>query len=670
MADGIALSGLAMLVGVACGVRQGEIEPRWLAVHNTLAAMGMAQVGPVHRGSLAEGRDVRVPVDLPAECTTVVAIGGPGVSDLDVGVLDADDKLVVADATKDAQAAVRVCPEKAGRFTLLVRMTRGAGEYVAGTWTGGPVRSEPGLPAASLRAAIAAGTCDDPVILTVGSTAGNTRRGVAEHSASCGSAESKEIVHRLDLEKRQRVTIDVDPTFDSVLYVRKDACDEPGAEVACSDDVASAGRKTSASRGSRIDEVFDPGTYWVFVDGYQSEVGSYRMNVQISEAPTLEDACRQARPLLQKASGTITGGFDHASGSCDQSKGPDAVHRLEVPQRARVRVVLRSEEFEPILHVRSTCLDDRSEVGCTSSGMRAEEAVFVGILDKGVYAVFADSQEKTARGQYTLEADLATEQGAGIGGDACGDAMPIVPNGRTIEGDTFQAHDDIAGSCTGSGAPDAVYRFEVSSRSRVTAKFVAEEGDHVFVLRKDCTDKTTEIACGSIIDQDLAPGVYWLAVDGSMTMGPFGRYAFQLKVRDLLLQESACRAPPPLVLGRNVVGTTAGAGDHFATSCAGREDGQASSDRVYKLTIAKRTRVQLLLSTPSHDGVLAIRKSCIDPPNMRTLRSAEVACNNDSSDNRHSKLEVTLDPGTYFVVVDGHLAKNEGPFTLEAREVK
>src|SRR5690606_17217609 len=116
-------------------------------------------------------------VELPAQCTTVVAIGGPGVSDLDVGVLDADDKLLGADATKDAQAAVRVCPEKGGRFTIVVRMARGAGDFVAGTWTGGPVAREAGLAPAIASSALAAGTCEAPVVLTAGSTMGNTRRG-------------------------------------------------------------------------------------------------------------------------------------------------------------------------------------------------------------------------------------------------------------------------------------------------------------------------------------------------------------------------------------------------------------------------------------------------------------------------------------------------------------
>ena len=59
-------------VALACSAtRTGELEPRYVAVHNTLAAMGLAQVGPIQQGSLAEGRETRVRLDLGAQCTTI-----------------------------------------------------------------------------------------------------------------------------------------------------------------------------------------------------------------------------------------------------------------------------------------------------------------------------------------------------------------------------------------------------------------------------------------------------------------------------------------------------------------------------------------------------------------------------------------------------------------------
>jgi len=80
--------------------------------------------------------------------------------------------------------------------------------------------------------------------------------------------------------------------------------------------------------------------------------------------------------------------------------------------------------------------------------------------------------------------------------------------------------------------------------------------------------------------------------------------------------------------------------------------------------------VKLSLTTPTWDGVLAVRKSCIDPPRSPSTRLNEAACNNDFQDTRHAKIETTLDAGTYFAVVDGHQARNEGAYTLELKTTR
>lgn len=72
---------------------------------------------------------------------------------------------------------------------------------------------------------------------------------------------------------------------------------------------------------------------------------------------------------------------------------------------------------------------------------------------------------------------------------------------------------------------------------------------------------------------------------------------------------------------------------------------------------------------PAWDGVLALRKS-MDAAGSPGARTTESACNNDFQDAHHSRIETTLDAGTYWVVVDGHQARNEGAFTLEYRVVK
>jgi hypothetical protein len=215
-----------------------------------------------------------------------------------------------------------------------------------------------------------------------------------------------------------------------------------------------------------------------------------------------------------------------------------------------------------------------------------------------------------------------------------------------------------------------IYRVDVPKRARVSARINRQEGDHVFVMMKTCGDKSTEIACGERVDELLAAGTYYLAVDGKGTEG-FGKVSFDFRVRDVGAQEAACHTAPLLVDGHVVTASTAGAGDKFTTSCGGPEHSQSSPDRLYKLVLNARTHIRLTLLTTSWDGVLAIRKSCLEPPTTNGgtagARGAEVACNNDAEDARHSRIDTTLEPGTYFVQVDGHASGNEGPFTLEYR---
>ncbi|MBX3234392.1 MAG: hypothetical protein KIT84_38200 [Labilithrix sp.] len=658
-----------LVAAVACTAapaRPGALEPRYVAVHNTLAAMGLAQVGPIQRGALAEGREARFTIDLPRDCATLVAIGGADVRDLDLTVLDAEDKQLGKDTTADAEAAVKVCPSLGGRFTAVVKMTRGSGDFIVASWTGAPGLAAPAGAAAAT--AFGAGTCEAPLPLPLGASTGSTRKGEADHSGKCVNADAKEVVYRLDLEKRQRLVVEVDPTFDSVVYLRRDDCEEKEAEVACNDDVvAGTSKRPMQDRGSRIEEVLEPGPYFLFVDAAGSNGGTYRMDVELTDVPTLAETCRQAKPLGSHAAGALNDAFDQLHGSCDFGHGPEIPYRLDLPARARTRVVMHAVgDFAPVLHMRSSCADDKTEVACTDRGMRAADTALVATLDPGAYTVFADSVEKGSRGRFTLDVDLTLEGGKGVRGDACGDAIAITPEDKSVDGDTFEAKDDFAPTCAGKGGADMMYRFELPARSRVTARFDAEEGNHVFFLAKSCADRATDIACAASIDEMLNPGVYYLGVDG-LAQGPFGRFSFKLRAKDVSLQEAACKAVPSIALGQTIRGTTAGAPDRFTASCAGRPEAQASGDRVFKLTLPSPQRVQLLLSTPSHDGVLAIRKSCLDPPGMKNVREAEAACNNDGPDTRHSKIDTTLPAGTYFVVVDGHQGRNEGTFTLEAR---
>src|SRR5687767_5440399 len=108
------------LLGVGCGgAEASRMEPRFVAVHNAMAAMGMAQTGSISEGSLPQGADARIRIQLEAgECYTVVALGSGGVRDIDVRVVGEDDEDVARDTTHDPQAAAQACPEESGEYSV------------------------------------------------------------------------------------------------------------------------------------------------------------------------------------------------------------------------------------------------------------------------------------------------------------------------------------------------------------------------------------------------------------------------------------------------------------------------------------------------------------------------------------------------------------------------
>ena len=666
----VTLAFLATALASACAATaRSELEPRYISVHNALAAMGLAQVGPIQRGSLGEGRETRVPLELAAGCTTVVVLGGDGVRDLDAQLVDPAGTPVAHDTTRDPQAVVRACVESAGVYALVVKMAEGGGDYLAATWSGGVEGTGTGastMPGASpVAGGGPAGTCDSPLPATAGTYEGNTARGESDNESSCAPSSSREIVYRMEITAPQRATIDIDPHFDSVLYVRKDDCSDTEAEVACNDDVGHEKR-------SHIQQVLEPGTYFVFVNGLSNEAGPYRLKVALEDIPTIAEVCRGARQLTPgiAVTGATIGGFDSAESTCGQgAKGNDAAFRLDLVSRARVRVTERSSEFSPVVHVRKSCIDESSEIACGEEGMSDDVATHTGILEAGSYTAFADSSGRDGEGHFTLLTETAPVQGTGAPGDTCPDAFPIGASAK-YDGDTFPSRDDVSGSCGGAGAADEIYRLDLPKRMRLSARIARQEGHHVFVLTKTCGDRAGEVACGGSIDQILAAGTYWLAVDGA-TPADFGRYSFEARFHDVAAQETACKTAPLLQSGTLTVGTTDGAGDKFTTSCGGREDTQSNPDRIYRLDLPRRTHVSLVLVTPTWDGVIVLRRSCVDPAPAAGAQTIELRCNNDDNGDTHrAKIDMTVEAGTYYVLVDGHATGNAGPFTLEYRVIK
>jgi hypothetical protein len=657
------LAGFAALIGIgSCATTRGTdgLDPKYVAVHNALAATGLAEIGPIRRGPLPEGGEVRVTLDLATPCTTIVVMATEGVHDLDVKLLGPGGTPVGHDASHEPQAAVRACIESSGPFTLVLTAGSGSGQYVLATWGGAPSGTGLAPLPASPSGSTQTGTCEAPIRIGAGEYTGSTTHGESENEGQCANSAARELVYRLDLTSRQNVTIDVTTQrFDSVLYVRKGECADDSAEVACNDDSPNQHR-------SRIDTVLDAGTYFVFVDGYGSDGGPFQMRVVLHDIPPLAELCGNAPRLATGVAqpGTTSGAFDEVGASCgDGAHGPDAPYELVVSQRSRARIKNSSDDFAPVVHVRKRCTDETTEIGCAAAESGELEATYVGYLETGSYTIFADAREHEADGRYTLLAELVPDRGTGGAGDGCADAILLRKGEPTVKGDTFTARDDTSGKCGGAGAADVIYKLELARRSRFLAQFKAEQAAQVFILSKTCADHSTELACGRSVDEVLPAGTYYLAVDGEAP-DAFGTFTFDWSLRDVGAQETGCRAAELLADGQTVSGTTAGAPNKFSPACGGQGD---NGDRVYRITLAARARIELSLLTPRFTGLIALRAACQD---TSSLRGAEIACNAAGEDPHRAHLETNLEPGTYFVVVDGKGHDGEGVFTLRYRVLR
>ena len=681
-----------LLLALACGGSSGGLEPRFTAVHNAMSATGLAQTGPISQGSLENGASAELEVQLPAgQCATFVALGSSGVDDLSLVVTSPDgEEELGRDVTHDRHAAAQVCPSSSGPVRVVLTMAEGAGGYLISSWSSSLSSVGP------LAHTSSGGTCAAPMTLEFGApvSGDTTGMGSALVPPCVPESNSPEAVYQLEVTERAAVEIHLQSSFDGVLYMLQE-CAMTGSALDCNDD-------DPDTSNSRVRAMLELGTYYVVVDGYGQGSGTYTLTATQTPLRPVADICAAAPTIAtgQPITGDTSGGFDYFQVTCaGGARSPDQVYRFEVPQRSRFRIRQQSS-FDGALYVRSSCSDPNSEIVCNDDFMGTSESLVTGLVDAGTYFVYADGFARSNSGQFGFQVDLGSPQGGGASSDSCGGVETLTP-GQPVRLDTLDAADDFTASCGGAGAPDVVYALQLSGRSRVDISLNEAEFEGVLSLRRACDSAQGEISCqlvpagmrggpafgpaapGSVgligairpaagpavgpavapggpatpgrISETLDAGTYYVVVD-SQRPDLFGAANLSVEVTDIAALQRTCTQAPILRAGRTTRGSTRGETPQFTASCAG---GAQSPDTVYRVRLNRRSRVRVEMDTTAGnwDGALHLRRDCADP-------SSELVCNDDVDDNRHSRIETTLDRGTYYLIVDGFSSGNEGDFEL------
>ena len=475
-----------------------------------------------------------------------------------------------------------------------------------------------------------------------------------------------EQVFALTVDAATQVRLEVlDTPRDTVLGLYA-GCDPSAAPVACDDD-------SGAGTAARIDSAtLSPGTYFIVVEARDVEGGalSATLDVALSPAPTpdcdnaadddadgrvdAEDpGCSGAGDLDETdpdpAPSCGNGLDDDENGLTDWPEdpactgparwtegsvcGPDlSVRPLETVER----VDERSESRSAVVDAPAT--DDRLDLPCADR--------------PGLEHWFVLPVERRSRVQLWVEDAEGRAPRALAAFSACSDgfvdcrprfaAGPLVL--QDVPAGPLYVAVEASVDPTGAGTPWVV-RATIDSLVRACNDGLDNDGDDridradpgcALELDDDEGDEPEPLPeCGNGLDDD-ADGVTDYPED------PQCRFA------GTVTEAPSCEADVPVTRVRGPGETrlslrTAGRSFYEAT-CGG---GARGPEQVVVLTLDERSDVSLVIENNDYDTVLFVRRVCDDA-------ATELACNDDANGVASALSLPALEPGDYFVVLDGY----------------
>jgi hypothetical protein len=107
------------------------IEQNFRLLDADMRARGYESYGEPSRGTLQPSQSRDYPLELEGgKCYAILAVGDNGVRNLDLVVTDQAGREIDQDVETDARPVVRVCAGRTGNYSIRVRMSEGAGNFV------------------------------------------------------------------------------------------------------------------------------------------------------------------------------------------------------------------------------------------------------------------------------------------------------------------------------------------------------------------------------------------------------------------------------------------------------------------------------------------------------------------------------------------------------------
>ncbi|HKQ69923.1 MAG TPA: putative metal-binding motif-containing protein, partial [Polyangiaceae bacterium] len=528
-------------------------------------------------------------------------------------------------------------------------------------------------------------TCLDPLLVEGSGTFElDATASLSDYSGSCAPMDG---VHRRDVVAAIQVTgsaRDVDVVAEiaagtvAVGLVAK--CGESAAPEAC----ASALLGPQDSRVARIRvRGLEPGVYPLYV--WSDRDGPIVLHVTYGPKTSVpvNETCGSAAPLSlgQRVTASLLGTKRDLASRCHFETG-DLVYSFTLAEtRDVVAVATALDPYgAPVVSLRrADCTQiagvdaSSDEIACGGGPLATAVARS---LPKGTYYLAVSATAPTDV-EVRVEASPPTK---GPADETCAGA-PILAANRTLDVDLGDHTDDIDLVCGPAQARDAAYALELTEPSDVLLVMRMTPGDSVAVAlaSPSCDAAAAKKVCGERI---FAPAVRDLsAVRAGLRGAAAGSYrvvAESARGNPAQLTAFVRKAVPPSLVpfadtcatavtiaegGGFYQGNTANAAADYSAGCDSSGGGNGGApDQMLKLALTARKRVIFDMQGSAFATLLDVRKG--DPcPGVEVPN----ACSVGRYASR-SYLDLTLDPGTYWIQVDG-FGGEQGTWFLDVRVV-
>ncbi len=509
-------------------------------------------------------------------------------------------------------------------------------------------------------------TCVDPLVIKAsGNYSMSLVAASSDYAASCAGSGGtwRDVVAAIEVPSGPAVDVDITATTASGQLALASAtqCGDPSSEIGCEASVtAPAGGTIARIRLHSLSS----GNYplYVFGDGSQ-EVQLAVEFLPASPAPTNE-TCGTAAPLTDgvHVQVPVIDATEDVPSDCDATLG-ELVYTftLSAPQDVHLYASSLDGYGRPSLSLRdAACSGKTDELTC-----RVGSAVdlFERALPAGDYYVAVSADAPTVI-DLVLQLSAATTPPAD---ETCSGSPALTP-GKTVDVPLLAHTDDIQLGCV-TGAPDAAYTLDLAQKSDVLLVERISNGDTGGVgLDKAPCAPGDVLSCGTsgsspnrAATYGVAPGSYRAVVE-SVGATPTQLTAFTRPAAPPVFVPfadtcaEAVEIPPG---GGRFQGTTANANADYEAGCdLGAQPPGGAPDQMLHLSLAKQQRVIFDMKGSSYNTLLDVRRgpSC---PGQEVTQGCAAGYVGD-----RSYLDLTLDPGDYYVQIDGY-AGAQGSWMLD-----